>query len=74
MDERAQWSQMVIDLENIGMTQVEIAKITGSSQGMISDIKHGRRGKRLGHEIGVQLAALWHVKKPLIDQTRAVES
>lgn len=53
------WQEMVKALERSGLTQTEIAEITGCSQGHISDIKTGRRGKGLRYEIGKKLESLW---------------
>lgn len=61
------WQQIIIELESIGMTQLEIALISESSPGLISDIKNGRRGKRLSFDIGIRLTNLWNEKKEQIE-------
>lgn len=50
---------MVEDLQEAGLKQEEIAEYCGCGQGLISDLKHERRGKRLSFEIGSRLTALW---------------
>lgn len=53
------WQQMIIDLEKSGLKQVEIGRLSGCSQGQVSDLKLGRRGERLSYEIGDNLKKLW---------------
>jgi transcriptional regulator with XRE-family HTH domain len=51
--------KMIYDLEESGLTQTQIADRIGSSQGYVSDLKTGRRGKRISLETGQKLQDLW---------------
>lgn len=53
------WQELIRDLEESGLTQTEIGQLSGCSQSMVSDLKTGNRGKRLGFEIGTRLRKLW---------------
>lgn len=53
------WQELIKDLEESGLTQSEIGQLSGCSQSMVSDLKTGNRGKRLGFEIGTRLRNLW---------------
>lgn len=53
------WQQVISDLEASGLTQVEIGQLSGCSQSQVSDLKTGRRGKRLGFDVGTSLSRLW---------------
>ena len=53
------WHSVITDLERAGMTQTAIGERVGCSQGQISDLKSGRRGKRLDFVIGTKLQELW---------------
>jgi transcriptional regulator with XRE-family HTH domain len=55
--------KIITDLEDSGLTQNEIAKLAGCSQGHVSDLKTGRRGKRLSHEVATALMQLWESRK-----------
>ena len=50
---------MVEALQDAGFKQEDIADYCGCGQGLVSDLKHGRRGKRLSFEIGSRLTAMW---------------
>lgn len=52
------WHKLITDLEARGWTQQKIAARVGTSQGHISDIRNGRRGKRIGFSVGVALVDL----------------
>lgn len=54
------WKELISDLENSGLTQTEIGNLAGCSQSMVSDLKTGKRGTRLGFEIGTRLQKLWN--------------
>lgn len=59
------WSQLINDLqdkEKGNMTQKEIADSVPCSQNYISDLKTGKKGKRVSHEIGKGLEALYKQK------------
>lgn len=53
------WKQAIADLESTGLTQVEIGQAVGCSQSQVSDLKTGRRGKRLNYDVGLKLQKLW---------------
>lgn len=53
------WSELISDLEKSGLTQTEIGNLAGCSQSMVSDLKTGKRGVRLGFEIGTSIKKLW---------------
>lgn len=53
------WQRVINDLEASGLTQVEIGQLSGCSQSQVSDLKTGRRGKRLGFDVGTNLNRLW---------------
>lgn len=52
------WKTIISDLRAAGLTQSEIAQEAGTSQGHISDIANGKKGKHLSFEIGAKLLAL----------------
>jgi hypothetical protein len=52
------WQDIIKRIEAQGKTQVDIAAEVGTSQGHISDLRTGRRGKRIGFEIGRNLTAM----------------
>lgn len=55
------WSQLISDLqdkEQGNMTQSEIAKRVPCSQNYISDLKTGKKGKRISHAIAEGLKEL----------------
>lgn len=55
------WSQLIIDLqdkEKGNLTQAEIAVLVPCSQNYISDLKAGKKGKRLSYEIAEGLKKL----------------
>lgn len=59
------WSQLITDLQdkNLGnMTQKEIAESVPCSQNYISDLKTGKKGKRLSYEIAHGLKELHRQK------------
>lgn len=53
------WKNVIADLEESGLKQEEIAEKVGCSQSHISDLKTGRRGKRMGFQLGEALKSLW---------------
>ncbi|WP_296279519.1 XRE family transcriptional regulator [uncultured Acinetobacter sp.] len=59
------WSQLINDLQDKdkgNMTQQEIAFLVPCSQNYISDLKAGKKGKRLSHEIAEGLKKLHEEK------------
>lgn len=55
------WSQLIKDLQDKdkgNMTQKEIALEAFCSQNYISDLKTGKKGKRISHEIAKNLERL----------------
>ena len=55
------WSEMINDLQDKkkgNMTQQEIADLVPCSQNYISDLKTGKKGKRISHEIAEGLKKL----------------
>ncbi|WP_156189028.1 helix-turn-helix domain-containing protein [Acinetobacter indicus] len=59
------WSQMINDLldkDKGAMTQQQIAESISCSQNYISDLKTGKRGKRLSYEIAEGLRKLHEQK------------
>lgn len=52
------WSLIVSDLIAEGNTQQELGKKVGCSQGLINDLLHGRRGKRVSYDVGNALVQL----------------
>lgn len=55
------WSQLISDLqdkEQGNLTQIEIAKRVPCSQNYISDLKAGKKGKRISHAIADGLIKL----------------
>ena len=52
------WQKLVAELIDSGLTQTGVAEKAECSQNLISDLLHGKRGKRLTYEIGVRLVAL----------------
>lgn len=59
------WSQIINDLQDkkkANMTQQEIAESVPCSQNYISDLKTGKKGKRISHEIAEGLKKLHQQK------------
>ncbi|MEG2445916.1 MAG: XRE family transcriptional regulator [Acinetobacter sp.] len=59
------WSQLITELqdkEKGNMTQQEIAENIPCSQNYISDLKAGKKGKRISHEIAEGLKKLHQLK------------
>lgn len=52
------WSDVIKEIQANGATQDEIAEEVCTSQGHISDLLSGKRGKRLGYELGKRLIAM----------------
>ena len=52
------WTLLIKDLIDSGLTQAEIAERVGCRQGYVSDVLNGRRGKSLSYEIGSRLIEL----------------
>ena len=55
------WSELINDLQDKqkgNMTQQEIAVLVPCSQNYISDLKTGKKGKRISHEIAEGLKKL----------------
>lgn len=52
------WEKIISDLIASGLTQREIASRVGISQAHVSDLSLGRRGKRIGFEVGKALSDL----------------
>lgn len=60
------WQEIINALEQAGLTQVEMAQALDCSQGYISDLKTGRRGKRVDYFFGEKLLALYKLKCPQV--------
>jgi len=61
------WSQLINDLQDKkkgNMRQTEIAKSVSCSQNYISDLKAGKKGKRLSYEIANGLKELHKERVP----------
>ncbi len=59
------WSQIISELqdkEKGNMTQQEIAEVVPCSQNYISDLKTGKKGKRISHHIAQGLIKLHQQK------------
>ncbi len=59
------WSQLIQDLQDKtkgNMTQKEIAEVVLCSQNYISDLKTGKKGKRVSYEIAKNLEQLHQQK------------
>ena len=59
------WSQLIKDLQDktkANMTQHQIAESVSCSQNYISDLKTGKKGKRISYEIAEGLKKLHHEK------------
>lgn len=52
------WPDLIKGIESTGMTQQQIADAIPTSQGHISDLRSGRRGKRLSYDTARKLLAL----------------
>ena len=52
------WKEKVADLMAAGLSQRQIADLVGVSQPHISDLHAGKRGKRIGYELGKRLDEL----------------
>lgn len=52
------WPQIIEEIQSHGLTQKQIADAIGISQGYISDLKNGERGKRIGFAAAGKLIAL----------------
>lgn len=52
------WHEIIQRIEAQGKTQSDIANEIGTSQGHVSDLRSGRRGKRIGFSIGRNLLAM----------------
>ena len=62
------WSQLINDLQDKkkgNMRQKEIAKSVSCSQNYISDLKIGKKGKRLSYEIANGLKELHKERVPV---------
>lgn len=62
------WSELILDLldKNKGnMTQQEIADVVDCSQNYVSDLKTGKRGKKLSYLIAESLKKLHAEKKEI---------
>lgn len=61
------WSQLINDLQDKkkgNMTQKQIADSVPCSQNYISDLKAGKKGKRISYEIADGLKKLHELKSP----------
>ena len=56
------WKEKIADLMAAGMSQREIADHVGASQPHICDLLSGKRGKRIGYELGRKIDQL-HKKR-----------
>lgn len=52
------WSEKIKSIESHGLTQQQIAARVLASQSLISDLRTGRRGKRISYGIATRLLAL----------------
>lgn len=65
------WKERIAYLTTeAGMTQGQIAEEIGASQPHVSDLASGKRGKRLGFEIGQRLVALYDRKRRAANRAR----
>ena len=65
------WSQLIKDLQDKSkghMTQQQIAESISCSHNYISDLKTGKKGKRISYEIAEGLKKLHHEKVELISE------
>ena len=55
------WQQMIVDLQEYGYTQQQLADEIGCSIWHIRDLKSGRRCKirELQYSVGVKILSLW---------------
>lgn len=52
------WKNIILEIKAHGLTQAAIAAEIGTSQGHVSDIETGKRGKRLSFELAQNLIEL----------------
>lgn len=52
------WKEKVADLLESGLSQRELAELVGTSQPHICDLRAGKRGKRIGYELGKRIDQL----------------
>lgn len=52
------WKTLILEIKSHGWTQDAIAAEVGTSQGHISDLETGKRGKRLSFDLAQRLLAL----------------
>lgn len=52
------WSEIITRAESLGLTQTDIAIECGASQSHISDLRNGKKGKRIGFDLAQALLAL----------------
>lgn len=51
--------KLINELIESGLTQVQLAELLDTSQGYVSDIVRGHRGKRISYEFATKLQNLW---------------
>ena len=66
----AMWKEKIADLMAAGLSQREIADQVGASQPHICDLLSGKRGKRIGYELGLKIDEL-HRERCGVDKTAA---
>ncbi|MDG9859401.1 helix-turn-helix transcriptional regulator [Acinetobacter ursingii] len=54
-----EWQKMISDLKQIGFTQKQIGAEINCSQNYVSNLERGLCGKRLSHELAINLQKLW---------------
>jgi len=64
------WKEKIADLMAAGLSQREIAERVGASQPHICDLLSGKRGKRIGYELGRKIDKL-HQKTCGAEKTAA---
>lgn len=52
------WPKIIREIQESGLTQAAIAEKADCSQGHISDLLNGRRGKQVSYTVGCKLIAL----------------
>lgn len=54
-----EWQKMISDLKQMGFTQKQIGTEINCSQNYVSNLERGLCGKRLSHELAINLQKLW---------------
>lgn len=56
------WKEKITDLLGSGLSQRELAELVGTSQPHICDLRTGKRGKRIGYDLGKRIEQL-HLRR-----------